>query len=197
MSRQERRGPWRTSETPHGSTGGASRLPLFHCDTLVLSATLIYMFKNKHVIIALLVAPMLAIMAWFAVDYFVAERPEAANPGSSYPLVAKPNCRRLSDGCELTNADLTLTVIVTRSNAMGATVELTSAVPLERAFLGFANDGVDEGPPAELELVDAERLVWSGQVSGRIDADTAMRVLVRVNDASFFAEVPVTFFYTE
>jgi hypothetical protein len=29
------------------------------------------MFTNKHVIIAMLVAPLLAIMAWFAVDYFI------------------------------------------------------------------------------------------------------------------------------
>ncbi len=171
--------------------------PFFHCDTLVFSATLIDMFKNKHVIIALLVAPMLAIMAWFAVDYFVAEQPQAANPGSSYPLVAKPNCRRPSDGCELSNADLTLTLAVTRSNAMGATVELTSAFPLEQAALGFANDGVDEGPPSVLESADDAGLTWSGQVSGRIDADTAMRVLVRANEATFYGEVPVTFFFTE
>jgi hypothetical protein len=30
------------------------------------------MWTNKHVIIAMLVAPVLAIMAWFAVDYLVA-----------------------------------------------------------------------------------------------------------------------------
>ncbi len=155
------------------------------------------MFKNKHIVIALLVAPMLAIIAWFAVDYFVAERPQAASPGSSYPLVAKPNCRRLSDGCELTNADLTLTIVVTRANAMSATVELTSAFTLEQAAVGFANDGVDEGPPSVLESADAEGLVWSGQVNGRINADTAMRVLVRANEATFYGEVPVTFFFTE
>ena len=82
--------------------------------------------------IALLVAPMLAIIAWFAVDYFVAERPQAASPGESYPLVARPNCRRLSDACELANADLTLTLVVTRASATGATVELTSVLPLGR-----------------------------------------------------------------
>ncbi len=155
------------------------------------------MFKNKHIVIAMLVAPMLAIIAWFAVDYFVAERPQAASPGSSYPLVAKPNCRRLSDGCELSNEDLTLTLVVTRSNAMGATVELTSVFPLEQAAVGLANDGSDEGAPTVLEPADAEGLSWSGHVSGSIDADTAMRVLVRANEASFYAEVPVTFFFTE
>lgn len=153
------------------------------------------MFRNKHIVIALLVAPMLAIIAWFAVDYFVAERPQAASPGESYPLVAKPNCRRLSDACELSNADLTLTLVATRTDATGATVELTSALPLGRAAVGLANDGVDDGPPSLLEIADAEGLSWRGSVSGRIDADTAMRVLVRANEANFYAEVPVTFFY--
>ena len=155
------------------------------------------MFKNKHTVIALLVAPMLAIIAWFAVDYFVAERPQAASPGTSYPLVAKPNCRRLSDGCELSNADLTLTLVVTEANATGASVELTSAFPLGEAMVGLANGGEDEGPPTALESLDAEGLSWTGSVSGRIDADTGMRVLVRANEATFYAEVPVTFFFAE
>ena len=153
------------------------------------------MFKNKHVIIALLVAPMLAIMAWFAVDYFVAERPQAASAGESYPLVAKPNCRRLSDGCELTNADLSLTLVVTEADPMGASVELTSVFPLEQAAVGLANDDVDEGPPTVLESADAEGLSWNGYVAGRIEADTSMRVLVRANEATFYGEVPVTFFF--
>ncbi len=155
------------------------------------------MFKNKHVIIALLVAPMLAIMAWFAVDYFVAEQPQAVQPGESYPLVAKPNCRRLSEGCELTNADLTLTLVVTGADATGASVELTSVFPLQHAAVGFANDDVDEGPPAMLESADTEGLSWAGNVTGQIDADTSMRVLVRANEATFYGEVPVTFFFTE
>ena len=155
------------------------------------------MFKNKHTVIALLVAPMLAIIAWFAVDYFVAERPQAASPGEFYPLVAKPNCRRRSDGCDLSNADLTLTLVVTEATVTGASVELTSVFPLEEAMAGLANGGEDEGSPTALASVDAEGLSWTGSVSGRIDADTGMRVLVRANEATFYAEVPVTFFFTE
>ncbi len=155
------------------------------------------MFRNRHVVIALLVAPMLAIIAWFAVDYFVAEQPQAAAPGESYPLVAKPNCRRLSDSCELSNADLTLTLVVTDAYPNGASVTLTSTFPLERAAVGLANDGVDEAPPAVFEPSDRTGIVWLGDVSGRIDADTTMRVLVHANEASFYAEVPVTFFFIE
>ena len=51
------------------------------------------MWKNKHVVVAMLVAPILAILAWFAVDSMVAERAHSAKPGASYKLVAKSNCR--------------------------------------------------------------------------------------------------------
>ncbi len=155
------------------------------------------MFKNKHVIIALLVAPMLAIMAWFAVDHFVAEQPQAANPGDSYPLVAKPNCRRPSDGCELTNADLSVTISVSGFDASGADVEVTSVFPLGGAAIGFANGDSDEGSPSLLILGDAHGYEWRGRVGGRIDAGTTMRVLVYANEAAFYGEVPVTFFFTQ
>ena len=66
------------------------------------------MWKNKHVIIALLVAPVLAIIAWFAVDRMVAEEPQAAQAGGAYELVAKPNCRYASGECELVNNEFRL-----------------------------------------------------------------------------------------
>jgi NADH:ubiquinone oxidoreductase subunit 3 (subunit A) len=62
------------------------------------------MFKNWHVIIAMIVAPILAVLAWFAVDYFVAERPHAAKEGAAYSLIAKSNCRYDSGQCDLENA---------------------------------------------------------------------------------------------
>ena len=68
------------------------------------------MFSNKHVLVAMLVAPVLAIMAWFAVDYFVAERPHAAEEGATYTLLAKSNCRYASGKCDLENADFELTI---------------------------------------------------------------------------------------
>lgn len=64
------------------------------------------MFRNKHVVIALLVAPLLALIAYFAVDSIVAEKPQKAVAGSSYPLAAKSNCRYASGRCSLVNGDL-------------------------------------------------------------------------------------------
>ncbi len=155
------------------------------------------MFKNKHIIIAMLVAPMLAIMAWFAVDYFVAERPQAAEPGGVYPLVARPNCRRPSEGCELVNADFEITVTVTTYTTASADVEVTSQLPLAQATVSIANDNVDAGAPTVLERADEQGLRWRGTVNGRLEEDSELRVAVGANEATFYGEVPVTFFFTE
>ena len=52
------------------------------------------MWKDKHVVMAMIVAPILAIFAWVGVDYIVAEKAQPAEPGSMYPLVARSNCRK-------------------------------------------------------------------------------------------------------
>ncbi len=153
------------------------------------------MWKNKHVTLALLIAPVLAIIAWFSVDYFVAERPHAAEAGASYPLIAKPNCRRLSDGCELVNEDFRLTVAVTDFDMSGAQVDLTSVFPLSRVAIGVANAALDDGPPTALKPADTEGTRWHGRVDGSVDTDTALRVAAVAGGSTYYAEIPVTFFF--
>jgi len=57
--------------------------------------------KNKHLVIAMLVAPVLAVLSYFALDVLVGERPKPAEEGQSYPLVEKPDCRYASGHCGL------------------------------------------------------------------------------------------------
>jgi hypothetical protein len=153
------------------------------------------LFTNKHVVVAMLVAPVLGILAWFSVDYFIGERPHAARDGASYALVARPNCRRLSDGCELVNEDFQLKVMVTSFDAIGAELDLSSVFPLSQVGIGVANAGVEDAPPTVLERADAEGKRWRGRVGGSMDADTKLRVAAIADDTTFYAEIPVTFFY--
>ncbi len=44
------------------------------------------MFKNKHFIIALLIAPILSLIAYFGTDMALSEKPHAAKEGESYKL---------------------------------------------------------------------------------------------------------------
>src|SRR5210317_2361133 len=104
------------------------------------------MFKNKHVIVAMLVAPILSIMAWFAVDYFVGERPHAAKEGAAYTLIAKSNCRYDSGQCDLENSDFKLSIRPTSVTPASLQLEMTSAFPLQSAMLGLVNDGIPASP---------------------------------------------------
>ncbi len=149
------------------------------------------MWKNKHVILAMIIAPMLAIIAWFAVDYFVAERPQSIQEGASYPLVAKPSCRRPSEACELKNEDVELRLSVPRYDADGAELVVESTVPLQRAAAGVAANVA----PALLDRMSDDGTRWHGRIEGTIGATTQLRVAVIADGATFYAEVPVTFFF--
>lgn len=46
------------------------------------------MFKNKHFILALLIAPILSIIAYFGTDMALSEKPHAAKEGETYKLAS-------------------------------------------------------------------------------------------------------------
>ena len=149
------------------------------------------MFKNKHVVIAMLVAPVLAVLAWFAVDYFVAERPHAAKPGAAYPLIAKSNCRYDSGQCDLENADFELTLRPIRIGADSAVLELSSRFALQSATVALVEGG-SEQIPVSMTPAQQDKLTWTGEIAVATDVGSAIRLAVVAQEATWFAEVPVT-----
>ena len=150
------------------------------------------MFTNKHVVVAMLVAPILAILAWFAVDALVAEKPRAAKPGASYPLVARPNCRYDSGQCDLVNGDFKVTLKPTGMSDAEVGLELVSAHSLEGATVGLTGQR-DVEPPLPMTATDPVATRWVTSI--RIpDAETAtLRVAVIAAGSTYYAEVPVVF----
>ena len=153
------------------------------------------MFKNKHVIIAVLVAPVLAIMAWFAVDYFVAERPHAAKPGSAYTLIAKSNCRYASGQCDLENADFKLSIRPGMVSASSVALTLTASHGLQSAAMGLV-DGDDAQQPAPMTQTDSAGIEWQGLLPSPSSEEARIRIAVTASDATWYAEVPVVFIST-
>jgi hypothetical protein len=150
------------------------------------------MFRNKHLIVAMLIAPVLAITAWFAIDYFVAERPHSAKEGAAYTLIAKSNCRYDSGQCDLENGEFKLSIRPASVTAEGVQLEMTSAFPLQSATLGLVNDGVPATPSA-MEPTTGEALLWTALI-GRSSGDTStLRIAVTAQSATWFAEVPTVF----
>jgi hypothetical protein len=149
------------------------------------------MFKDKHVVIAMLVAPVLAVIAWYGVDQMVAEDPHPAQAGAAYSLVAKSNCRYASGRCDLENGDFTISLIAGVVQSASVTVELVAGLELQGVTLGFSTPDIGR-PPVSMLRADEGAAVWVADLQlPATDAD--LRVVAQANDAIWYAEVPTVF----
>ena len=150
------------------------------------------MFKSKHVVIAMLVAPVLSIMAWFAVDYFLSERPHAAKEGAAYSLIAKSNCRYDSGQCDIENSDFKINIRPMSITSNSVQLQLTSAFPLQSATLGVVNNGIPS-PPTEMNPTTDESLRWTTRIDRPVADSTMIRVAVTADGSTWYAEIPTVF----
>lgn len=153
------------------------------------------MFTNKHVVVAMLVAPVLAIIAWFAVDKLVAPVPHAAKPGNTYPLLARSNCRYDSGQCDLVNGEFKVTLRPTLVSDSEIGLELVSVHSLQRATIGLASQRFEE--VAAMKATDDEAVRWVASISRPDQGDATIRVAVVAADTGYYAEVPVAFLKLE
>ena len=137
----------------------------------------------------MVVAPVLSIIAWFAVDAYIGEQPHSAKKGSSYPLVAESNCRYSSGQCTLSNEDFSLRVTFAQSHYL-----ISSDFPLSKAFIGVANVG-DEPMPSPME--EREDGSWVSSEVGLPEAGDQMYVVVESSGVRFYGDASVTFLLPE
>jgi hypothetical protein len=151
------------------------------------------MWTNKHVIIALLVAPILAIIAWFGVDYLVAEQAQPAEQGTMYPLVARSNCRYDSGQCDLANSDLKISIRPIDLQSSRTILSLESEFVMEQVRFALVF-GADEvlGNAASTQTPEGDTL-WVINIPAHADPDAVLRVAVTVQQSVYFAEVSVVF----
>jgi hypothetical protein len=116
------------------------------------------MFTNKHVVIALIVGPILAILAWIGVGQIAEEKAAVAVVGKSYPLVEKSDCRYESGHCRLENEDFKL-ILTLEQRGIDAVLVLKSAHALEGVLLSVAEPG-SETSPAAMRASGAQNLEW-------------------------------------
>ncbi len=166
-------------------------MPPFFC------ATIGTMWKNMHVAIALIVAPILAILAWFAVGQIAGEKALVAEPGSAYPLVARSNCRWESGECELHNNDLEISIVPLELGAQYTKLSLDSEFALEQATLALLVNGNEVAASAEHDTSPDAAAQMTVTIPAFADAEAMLRVAVTVQDSLYFAEVPVVFMRPE
>lgn len=162
--------------------------------------------KNKHLILAMFIAPLLAVIAYFAVDQVVSEKPHAAVDGGSYKLVAKSNCRYKSGICTLENGDIEVKLRVAIIDNSRAEVFLSSELPVQSALVSFVDDlgyetisdesinpeSINHKPNLMVTSVE-DPGIWSAVIDSVPTEKSTLRLALRISDTLYYAETAATF----
>ena len=148
--------------------------------------------KNKHLILAMFVAPTLAIIAYFSVDHVVSEKPHAAKHGDSYKLAAKSNCRYQSGVCTLKNGDIEVTIRAHRLSDEVVELSMHSELVIQQAVISYVvDDSVAE--PVMMQAASAENKDWLVKLYLDEPEKSKIRLALNIAESSYYAETSAVF----
>ena len=150
------------------------------------------MLANKHVVAALIIAPILAVLTYFAVDSLVSEKPHVAVKGASYKLIARSNCRYASGRCDLENGNFKVSAILRETND-SLLLELNTEFPIDGAKASIVSSHDIDSAPIELKAVKGDRQHWRAQFNQRNAADSILRIAIAAQDSLYFGETVALF----
>ena len=150
------------------------------------------MRHNKHVVTAFIVAPILALISYFATDKVVSEKPSVAKEGAAYPLSVKPNCRYQSGLCTLENGDLTIHLEFLENGAGRAIFIAQSNLALEGLKVGVeysSESELDELNLFDLEPQSDDLTEWSLELAQQVNHESELKVVAKARQALFYASI--------
>ena len=150
-------------------------------------------FKNKHLVVAMLVAPVLAVLAYYALDALVGERPQPAVEGESYPLAEMSGCRYGSGRCNLENGDFELRLTPVELNDGRLTLTMTSAFPLEGAMIALVDGEEDDTPPTAMQPTSGDGLNWSVDIARPDPGRQRLRLVVSSAGTLYYGDASTAF----
>ena len=150
-------------------------------------------FKDKHMVVAMLVAPVLAVLAYYAIDALVGEKPQPAVEGESYPLVEMPGCRYGSGRCALENGDFVLELRPAEVAGGRLTLTMRSAHPLEGAMIALVENSGDDSPPAAMQPTSGDGLGWSVKILRPDPERHRLRLVASSAGSLYYGDVSTAF----
>jgi len=153
----------------------------------------VIVWKNKHVLIATMMAPVLALIAYFGVNALVGEKPHVAEAGQSYVLVEKPNCRHSGGICGLKNGDFELSLSFEWLDNGRMLLELESAHALDGVLLALVESEASEDPPVDMRPVGNDGLAWTLDVAHPDPDSHRLRLVASANQALYFGDIATKF----
>ncbi|MDA0150376.1 hypothetical protein [Vibrio sp. LaRot3] len=151
------------------------------------------MFKNKHFIIALLVAPILSVIAYFGVDLAVSEKPHAAEKGQSYKLLSKSNCRYTSGLCDMVNGEFKVQFRAEKHTQDALELSLKSAFPLEGIKLSLVDSQDEQGTPINMQSRDESGTQWYVTLPAPSSEESWLRVAIKADGTLYYGDTQTLF----
>lgn len=148
--------------------------------------------KNKHLILAMFVAPVLAIISYFSVDYMVSEKPQAAQQGGTYKLAAKSNCRYKSGACTLRNGDVEVSIRARRMDTKEVRLTMYSDLPVQHAIISYVTSDF-ESEPVQMHLASAESQDRTIILQLDDPENSVLRLALNIANVMYYAETTAVF----
>ena len=149
--------------------------------------------KNKHLVTAAIVAPVLALIGYFGVNALVGESPHAAEEGQSYQLVEMPSCRYSSGRCGLKNSDFELNLSTESLEDGRLLLLLESEFPLEGVKVALVEDEGDEQQPVDMRPMGEDGLIWSLEMARPDPERNRLHLVALANRSLYFGDVATKF----
>jgi len=150
-------------------------------------------FKNKHMMIAVLVAPVLSLIGYFGINKILGEKPQAAEAGKSYQLVEKPNCRYGSGRCGLKNGDFELSLSTKLRTDGQLQLLLESEHPLDGVVVALAEHKGDERLPRDMRPTSDYGLTWTLDIARPDPERDRLHLVASSGGALYFGDTATKF----
>lgn len=153
------------------------------------------MLSNKNLVVAIFVAPVLSILAWWAVGAFIGEQPRPVQEGRTYPLLEQSNCRYASGLCELQNVDFKL-VLSYREDKLGAYLAVDASHSLQDILMAVG-PAESETVPGEMKVIGEQGTQWRMALDNRPGSQARIRLVARAAGSSWFGDASTHFLQPE
>ena len=147
---------------------------------------------NKHLIVAMIVAPILAVIAYLGVDHIVSEQPHKAVKGNYYPLAAKSNCRYQSGQCTLKNGDVSVTITLVANATDTVDLSVTANQAIQTIHIALAEES-QPSSPTSMDMVNTEQTQWQLSLPGQVSENSRLQIALAVEDTMYFGETSTAF----
>lgn len=138
--------------------------------------------SNRHVKLAVILAPLLAIGGYIMTGILLDEKIEE-QPGTAKAMTLQPDCHLLSGVCELLHREIAVNIAFEEKQEKQL-VYLATSVAIRGAVLSIG----EENPVPMLSRGSTKR--WALELQQPVVENTVVRLVVAGDKNKYFAEIP-------